>query len=108
MAAGAPGPRRMRPARVVIPVALAILVLVALGARQCSPAPAVDQEEAVAIATQAAGFPVVEHQVRFVRQGIRNQPAWVVGVRAEDGSARTYLIDGRDGSIDRVDASGPE
>ena len=108
MAADAPGPRRMRPARVVIPVAIAPLVLVALGARQCSPAPAVDQSEAVAIATAAAGFPVVEHQVRFVRQGIRNQPAWVVGVKAGDGRAMTVLIDGRDGSIDRVDATGPE
>lgn len=107
MAAAERGPRRMRSARVVIPVVIALLIVVVLGARQCSPAPAVDQTEAVAIATQAAGFPVVEHQVRFVRQGIRNQPAWVVGVKAADGAAMTFLIDGRDGSIDRVDATGP-
>ena len=56
MAAGGTGPRRMRPARVVIPVAIAALVIVALGARQCSPAPAVDQAEAVGIATQAAAM----------------------------------------------------
>ncbi|MFM7693520.1 MAG: hypothetical protein ACKO7U_04340 [Actinomycetota bacterium] len=108
MAAAEPGPRRMRPARVVIPVVLGLLVLVAVGARLCSPEPAVDQARAVAITTDAAGFPVVEHQVRFVRQGIRNEPAWVVGVKAADGTAMTFLIDGRDGSIDRVDATAPE
>lgn len=103
--AGAGEPRRMRPARVVLPLVIGLLALVAVGVRMCNPEPAVDQAAAVRIASTAAGFSVAEHEVRFIRQGIRNEPAWVVGVKAADGQAKTFVIDGRDGSIDRVESS---
>jgi len=103
---GATGaPRRMRPARVVLPVVALVLVALAIGSRACSPDPTLGQEQAVAVATAEAGFPVVEHQVRFVRQGINQRPAWVVGVRAADGQAKTFVIDARDGAVLRVEQS---
>lgn len=95
----------MRPAKVVLPVVALVLIVVALSIRTCGPNPKVDQAGAVVIATEQAGFPVVESQVRFVRQGIREQPAWVVGVKAADGRAKTFLIDARDGAITRVESS---
>lgn len=97
--------RRMRPAKVVLPLVIGLLVLVAVGMRMCNPAATVDQAKAVSIASTAAGFPVTEYEVRFIRQGISSEPAWVVGVRAADGRAKTFVINGRDGSIDRVESS---
>ena len=45
--AGAGEPRRMRPARVVLPLVIGLLALVAVGVRMCNPEPAVDQAAAV-------------------------------------------------------------
>ncbi|MGA0122461.1 MAG: hypothetical protein ACO3KD_05575 [Gaiellales bacterium] len=95
--------RRMRPAKVVLPVAIAALVLVFVGTRACSPDPEIGQDEAVAIATAEAGFPVVRHEVRFIRQGLDNDAGWVVGVEAADGRAKTFVIDAGDGAIERVE-----
>jgi len=95
--------RRMRPARVVLPVAVLALIAVFVGTRACSPDPEIGQDEAVAIATAEAGFPVVRHEVRFIRQGLDNDPGWVVGVEAADGRAKTFVIDAGDGAIERVE-----
>ena len=95
----------MRPAKVVLPVVAIVLIVVAISVRTCSPSPQVDQAEAVAIAVAHAGCPVVDSQVRFVRQSVKEQPSWVVGVKAADGRARTFLIDARDGAITRVESS---
>lgn len=95
----------MRPAKVVLPVVALVLIAVAISARTCSSEPWIKQADAVAIATKNAGFPVVESQIRFVRQGIDERPAWVVGVKAADGRARTFVIDARDGTINRVEST---
>lgn len=95
----------MRSAKVVLPVVALVLLAVAISARTCSPEPQIKQAEAVAIATKNAGFPVVKSQIRFVRQGIDQRPAWVVGVKAADGRARTFVIDARNGTINLVEST---
>jgi hypothetical protein len=97
------GPRQMRSGRVVIPLVLLLLVALALGTRACGDrGTAVDQDEAVAIAEEAAGFAVAQHQVRFIRQGVDQTPGWVVGLRGVDGEALTMVIDARTGEISDV------
>lgn len=88
----------IRSARVVIPLVIVLFALAALGSRACSSQEIrVTQEEAVAIAYAEAGFEVERHRVRFIRQGVREQPAWVVGVAGE-GINKTFLVDARTGA----------
>lgn len=87
----------VRSPRVVIPLVIVLFALAALGTRACqSQEIRVTQEEAVAIAYDEAGFPVERHRVRFIRQGVRESPAWVVGVAGE-GVTKTFLVDARTG-----------
>lgn len=96
-------PRSMRSGRVVIPLVLLLLVALALGTRACGDrGTAIDQDEAVAIAEAAAGFPVAQHQVRFIRQGVDQTPGWVVGLRGEGDEAVTMVVDARTGEITDV------
>ncbi len=96
-------PRRMRSGKVVLPVVAVLLIALALGSRACgTDAQNVSQQQALEIATAAAGFPVTDSRVQFVRQGMQSMPAWVVGVKGSDGEAKTFVIDGRNGSIIRI------
>jgi len=90
---------------------LAIVLLAALlVAQTCGSAnQEISQEEAVAIAIEAAGFEPCTRtqcrQVRALRQGIPSRLYWVVGLAenvAADGEptgARTFLVDVNTGDV---------